>query len=379
MESTHRLIVGDAADMAEVDSQSIDLVVTSPPYPMIEMWDELFCAGDPAIKGALAECDANPAFERMHQLLDKVWKELRRVVKPGGFACINVGDATRTIDGHFQLFANHARVIAALRALGFTQLPAILWRKPTNAPTKFMGSGMLPAGAYVTLEHEYILIFRLNGKRVFDADALKMTRRRSAFFWEERNEWFSDVWFDLRGATQDLDDSNTRERSGAFPLALPYRLINMFSVKGDTVLDPFLGTGTTMVAAMCCGRNSMGYEVDPGLQTALLRNLTAVPHLANRIIEKRLRDHAAFIRERLENKGAVKHHNRFYDCPVVTRQEVDLRFEPVDHLHFIGSDRFKVIHAPHDRFDASQGLPGKREETEGWTRMPRKGRQLKLF
>ncbi|MFZ1986597.1 MAG: DNA methyltransferase, partial [Desulfatitalea sp.] len=161
METLHRMIFADAADMDSLNPESIDLVVTSPPYPMIEMWDELFCAADPAARKALAAADTDQAFERMHCQLDKVWAELRRVVKPGGIVCINIGDATRTIDGRFRLFANHARIILAFRALGFDQLPAIIWRKTTNAPNKFMGSGMLPPGAYVTLEHEYVLIFRL--------------------------------------------------------------------------------------------------------------------------------------------------------------------------------------------------------------------------
>ena len=125
---------------------------------------------------------------------------------------------------------------------GFTSLPDILWRKPTNAPNKFMGSGMLPAGAYVTYEHEYILIFRKGGKRAFDRPPRRrQLRRRSAYFWEERNVWFSDVWTDLTGDAPGSRRRETRARSAAFPFELPYRLIQMFSVYGDTVLDPFAG------------------------------------------------------------------------------------------------------------------------------------------
>lgn len=378
MESIHRLIIGDASDMDEVQRQTIDLVVTSPPYPMIEMWDDAFCAADPGIEHLLKRCAAEQAFERMHALLDKVWQELRRAVKPGGIACITIGDATRTFDGHFQLFANHARIIAGMKRVGFTQLPAILWRKPTNAPTKFMGSGMLPAGAYVTLEHEYVLIFRQNGKRIFDDEALKKQRRRSAFFWEERNEWFSDIWLDLRGTPQALNQDNMRQRSGAFPLNLPYRLINMFSLKGDMVLDPFLGTGTTMLAAMCCGRNSIGYEVDAALQAVVLRHLVAVPEIANRIIAQRLSDHVAFVQERLKKKMDIKYRNRFYGFPVVTRQEVDLQFERVSHMQFISEDRFKVVHAPSEHPETPVPVEAPQSVTE-WTRLPYRARQLKLF
>ena len=163
--------------MQMLPSASVDLIVTSPPYPMIQMWDATFCQQDPRIADALQAGRSEEAHERMHCLLDAVWAESFRVLKPGGFACINIGDATRSIDGTFALFPNHARILRHLSRAGFTLLPDILWRKPTNAPNKFMGSGMLPAGAYVTLEHEYILIFRKGGKRIFSTEAQKQNRR----------------------------------------------------------------------------------------------------------------------------------------------------------------------------------------------------------
>lgn len=380
METHHRICIGDAADMGQVADQSVDLVVTSPPYPMIEMWDDLFRAADPAIAKALARCDADNAFQRMHAVLDKVWLELRRVMKPGALACINIGDATRTIDGDFQLFANHARIITALRQLGFSQLPTILWRKTTNAPNKFMGSGMLPAGAYVTLEHEYVLIFRLNGKRPFPTEALKAARRRSAFFWEERNEWFSDVWFDLTGTRQAMGNAKSRTRSGAFPLALPYRLIQMFSVKEDLVLDPFLGTGTTLLAAMCSGRHCVGFELDAAFKTVVLEQVADVPRMANRLIETRLEDHVRFIEDRIQRKGPVRYTNRHYRFPVVTAQEVDLVLDPVHHIQFVDSDRIKVIHSdPGLAPPRSEGTAPATAEEPAPRRPGKKGRQLKLF
>ena len=133
-----------------------------------------------------------------------------------------------------------------------------------------MGSGMLPAGAYVTLEHEFILILRKGNKRNFVTEADKKRRKQSAFFWEERNLWFSDVWEDLKGTKQNNIAKEIRERSGAFPFELPYRIINMFSVKEDAILDPFLGTGTTMAAAMATGRNSIGVEIDKNFRETLV-------------------------------------------------------------------------------------------------------------
>jgi DNA modification methylase len=203
----HQFFLEDARTMSAVEDQSVHLVITSPPYPMIEMWGDHFSASNVAIGEALSRLDADQAFELMHQELDVIWRELHRVLAPGGIACINIGDATRTIQGCFRLYANHARIIQMFQSIGFSQLPTILWRKTTNAPNKFMGSGMFPPGAYVTLEHEYILIFRKGAKREFPTDAQKSVRRESAYFWEERNQWFSDVWTGLPGTMQNLNRS----------------------------------------------------------------------------------------------------------------------------------------------------------------------------
>lgn len=153
--------------MSQLKNESVDIVVTSPPYPMIEMWDDIMANQNPEIKTALDDKKPREAFELMHLELDKVWSECWRVLKNGSFLCINIGDATRTIDGEFALYNNNTRIIQACEKLGFINLPNILWRKTTNAPNKFMGSGMLPCGAYVTLEHEWILIFRKGSKRAY--------------------------------------------------------------------------------------------------------------------------------------------------------------------------------------------------------------------
>ena len=110
---------------------------------------------------------------------------------------------------------------------------------------------------------------RKGSKRAFESIAEKKLRRESAIFWEERNAWYSDVWLDLKGTTQKLQSNNSRLRSAAFPFEIPYRLINMFSVKGDTILDPFLGTGTTMWAAMTAGRNSIGFEMEDSFRETI--------------------------------------------------------------------------------------------------------------
>jgi DNA modification methylase len=326
--TTHRIILGRAQNMEQLKDNSIELVVTSPPYPMIEMWDEIMANQNPEIHTALEKNDGVKAFELMHSELDKVWSEVERVLIPGGFACINIGDATRTINGAFALYPSHSRIISAFQKLGVPNLPNILWRKQTNAPNKFMGSGMLPSGAYVTLEHEWILVFRKGGKRQFKTEAEKLRRKESSFFWEERNVWFSDLW-DLKGTKQKIVNSETRERSAAYPFELPYRLINMYSLQGDTVLDPFLGTGTTSLAAIASNRNSVGYEIDPMFLNIITDNIESTPiSFYNTIIQNRIDQHIKFITERNADikKSKIKHYNENLKLPVMTNQETDIKF-----------------------------------------------------
>ncbi len=310
--------------MNAVSSGSVDLIVTSPPYPMVEMWDEVFSRQNVSIKKSLEKGDGPAAFERMHQTLDPVWEEVYRVLNLGGFACINIGDATRTIKSNFTLYPNHMRILQAALKLGFSALPCILWRKQTNAPNKFMGSGMLPAGAYVTLEHEYILILRKGPKREFKKEEEKKTRRESAVFWEERNCWFSDVWFDIKGTPQALGHKNARSRSAAYPFEVAYRLINMYSAKGDTVLDPFLGTGTTTAAAIASGRNSIGYEIDRSLEEVVDGIKKVAVDSSRQIIRNRLAKHIEFVIQRQKTKGGLKYKNEHYGFPVMTLQEKEL-------------------------------------------------------
>jgi len=337
MSTNHKVYYKKAQEMEEVEDNSIALIITSPPYPMIEMWDEIFSQQNKEIKAALEVGDAILAFEKMHIELDKVWKELYRILIPGGIVCINIGDATRTINKNFQLFPSHSRITNAFQKLGFQNLPEILWRKQTNAPNKFMGSGMLPPGAYVTLEHEYILIFRKGEKREFKSKDLMENRRESAYFWEERNTWFSDVW-DFKGISQGLNNKETRKRSAAYPFELAYRLINMFSVRNDTILDPFLGTGTSSLAAMVSERNSIGYEIDENLKEIIQERFHSVISFGNKFIEERLNSHITFITERFNEKGPIKYRNKHLRFPVVTSQEIELKINKLSSIKEINQE-----------------------------------------
>jgi DNA modification methylase len=342
-QTRHRLIVGDSRAMPSTGDESVDLVVTSPPYPMIEMWDPLFSSRNPEVAQALKALDGPAAFKLMHRDLDAAWAEVARVLKPGGWACVNVGDATRKVGDRFQLYSNHSLITNRFLSLGFDILPLILWRKQTNAPNKFMGSGMLPAGAYVTLEHEYILVMRKGGKREFAAGSEKLARRASAFFWEERNAWFSDMW-DFKGTRQALGHSDLRARSAAFPLELPYRLVNMYSVRGDTVLDPFVGTGTTTFAAMASGRHSIGLELDPALIDSISGSCAALLPVLNQRITDRIRDHLAFVDACRANGRELKHRNRPHGFPVMTSQETDLELYSVEEIRALAGAELSVTY-----------------------------------
>ncbi len=314
--------------MYHVDDASVDLTVTSPPYPMIEMWDDAFSALNGDIRDALASKNGQQAFNLMHEQLAKTWEEVARVTKPGGTVCINIGDATRKLGETFQLYPNHTKIIEFFRNNGFRALPTIHWRKPTNSASKFMGSGMLPPNAYVTLETEYILVFTKGDNRSFDAHA--DTRYESAYFWEERNKWFSDVWTDVNGTLQALDNNRLRDRSAAYPMEIPYRLINMYSVYGDTVLDPFWGTGTTSLAAMASARNSIGYELDDGFKKEFERTLNALPAITERINRERVDRHRTFVEER-ENQGEeFSYESMHYGFPVMTKQERQIVLRTVE-------------------------------------------------
>ena len=246
-----RLLAGDARRLDGVADRSVHLIVTSPPYPMIPQWDDLF------------ESFGATSYPAMLRVLDDAWESCHRVLVPGGILAVVIGDALRRVDGEFSLWPNHAATLAGAQRAGFHPLPYLLWKKPTNKPNAFLGSGFLPPNAYVTLDCEFILLFRKGPLRRFPPhDA---AREASRFTRAERDHWFSQVWEDVLGVPQRSEAG----RSGAFPPELAERLVRMFSVRGDTVLDPFAGTGTTLWAAARWGRNAVGVEWDPARFRAL--------------------------------------------------------------------------------------------------------------
>ena len=281
MNTRHRIVIGNSQQMPELPDGSVQLMVTSPPYPMIGMWDELFAKADPKITELFRKLNTKGEEETvrhiyaaMHENLARVWAETYRILVDGGIACINIGDATRSINGKFQVFPNHSRITETCEKIGFSSLPYILWKKPTTKPMykgkgAFLGSGFLPPNAYVTLDCEFILLFRKGKLRKFPPHDKE--RYDSAFTKAQRDVWFSQIWA-FKGARQTA--SELERRTAAYPEEIAERLIRMFSVKGETILDPFLGSGTTTKVAIRTERNSVGYEQDEKLLPVIKRKTT---------------------------------------------------------------------------------------------------------
>ena len=329
--TTHKIVVANSRNLVSIPTASVQLIVTSPPYPMIEMWDSVFSEQDPTIQTALEAGNGLSAYNKMHAILNEIWAECDRVLIDSGFICINIGDATRTIQNNFRLYANHAQIITFFQNKGYSVLPDIHWRKPSNAPNKFMGSGMYPAGAYVTYEHEYILIFRKGGKRTFSGKE-KLRRQKSAYFWEERNIWFSDLW-EMKGTSQIIAASSAgRDRNASYPFEIPYRLVNMYSAEGDMVLDPFAGLGTTNLACMASNRNSVGIEIDPTIAELALKNMSVSPHKLNAVVDTRLANHIAFIESLPVEQQEKCYENNAHRFKVKTKQETAIK---IDHIEMV--------------------------------------------
>lgn len=243
---------GDARRLDGIRDESVHLVVTSPPYPMIAQWDRLF------------ERQGAADHPAMLSVLEAAWHACHRVLVPGGILAVNVGDALRTVDSEFRLWPNHAATMLSAERAGFRSLPYILWKKPTNRPNAFLGSGFEPPNAYVTLDCEFVLIFRKGRLRRLPPH--DPARRASRYSRAQRDRWFSQLWSDVRGTRQTAGG----RRTAAFPLEIPSRLVRMFSLVGETVLDPFAGTGTTLEAASAHGRNAIGVEWDSAVFATLV-------------------------------------------------------------------------------------------------------------
>jgi len=247
-ETSHRLILGDARDMSYIPDKSIHLVVTSPPYWKLKKYNN-----NEKQLGHIED------YELFLDELAKVWKETYRMLVPGGRLVCVVGDVclSRREYGRHVVFPLHSDISVICRKIGFDNLNPIIWHKISNANyevnngTKFLGKPYEP-NAIIKSDIEFILMQRKPGGY---RQPTEEQRKKSMISKDEYNKWFRQFW--------NLSGASTKIHPAPFPLDLAYRLIRMFSFWGDTVLDPFCGTGTTLIASLRAGRNSVGIEIDP--------------------------------------------------------------------------------------------------------------------
>ena len=243
-----RLINGDARDLSFLEDESIHLVVTSPPYWNLKRYNE-----NPDQLGHIND------YESFLSEIEKVWREVFRVLVPGGRLVCVVGDVcvSRRQFGRHLVFPLHSDICVLCRKIGFDNLNPIIWHKISNASfeannsSKFLGKPYEP-NAIIKNDMEFILMQRKPGGY---RKPTQEQRKLSKIDKKDFNSWFRQIW--------NITGASTRTHPAPFPLELASRLVRMFSFTSDTVLDPFCGTGTTMIAAIRYGRNSIGIDIDP--------------------------------------------------------------------------------------------------------------------
>ncbi|MDE0094705.1 MAG: site-specific DNA-methyltransferase [Gammaproteobacteria bacterium] len=253
----NKVVIGDSKNMCELDDQAVDLVVTSPPYWNIKNYET---TGQIGYGQTIHEYLLN---------LNQVWKECFRVLKNGTRLCINIGDQfLRSKDyGKYKVVPIHAEIIAQCENLGFDYMGSIIWQKKTTMNTSggatVMGSYPYPPNGIIEIDYEFILIFKKPGTKKVDRDR----KQKSTLTKAEWKEYFSGHWV-FGGTTQ-------KGHEAMFPEELPKRLIKMFTFIDDMVLDPFLGSGTTMKATIELGRKCTGYELNPSYLSVIQEKIGA--------------------------------------------------------------------------------------------------------
>ena len=245
MATHHKIIIGDSRQMGEVPDESVHLIITSPPYWQLKDYGDEMQIG------------YNDSYEEYINNLNIVWNECHRILHKGCRLCVNIGDqfARSVYYGRYKVIPIRTEIIKFCESTGFDYMGAIIWQKVTTTHTTggatVMGSFPFPRNGILKIDYEFILIFKKYGNA---PKVSKDIKEQSKLTKEEWNRYFTGHW-NFPGEKQD-------KHLAMYPCELPARLIKMFSFVGDTVLDPFLGSGTTTIAARNLDRNSIGYEIN---------------------------------------------------------------------------------------------------------------------
>lgn len=287
MKTTHRMIIGDARRMSSIADESAHLVITSPPYWQLKDY------------GVAGQIGFDDSYEDYINNLNLVWNECNRVLTPGCRICINIGDqfARAVYYGRYKVIPIRTEIIKFCEAIGLDYMGAIIWQKVTTTNTTggatIMGSFPYPRNGILKLDYEFILIFKKLGEA---QKPLACVKEQAKLTTEEWNQYFAGHW-NFPGEKQE-------GHIARFPVELPHRLIRMFSFPGETVLDPFAGSGTTSIAAARLARNSIGFEINPEFAALAAKRIDRERSLIadiEYIAEKMSPLQAAEIRELQEN------------------------------------------------------------------------------
>lgn len=276
MSTRHILINGDSRHMSMIADSSVQLIVTSPPYWQLKDY------------GTANQIGFNDTYEQYINYLNIVWLECFRILQNGCRLCINIGDqfARSAYYGRYKVIPIHSEIIRFCETIGFDFMGSIIWQKPTSMHTTggamVMGSYLYPRGGIIKIDFEHILLFRKQG----NAPSVSYENRNASKLSEEEwNTYFSSHW--------QINGEHQNRHIAVFPKELPMRLIKMFSFVGDTICDPFMGSGTTALAARETERNSIGYEINPDFRLFYQEKVIASNPSPNNAFEF-INDHSVF-------------------------------------------------------------------------------------